>query len=173
MTAAQAPGQGQQQVIAGAAFHYFLQVRDNADLDVWGAQTDTQRLSLDGLVDCKALAEFIVKALGWQPMDTAPQDGAVILLSHIGGISLVRWDKPTNWWEVMHDDTTPALERDAGNYIGPPHIMNTEGLRWMPRPAKPGQAIDPRPKTINEGSIKTTLREPPTTPRPPAPKSQR
>lgn len=72
----------------------------------------------------------------WQPMDTAPRNSTVILLSHAFGVSLVRWNGAARWWQVMVDEVTPALERGPAGDIRHPLIVNTPGLRWMHRPAR-------------------------------------
>lgn len=72
---------------------------------------------------------------GWQPIETAPKDGAYVLVSNVGGVWVAKfkpvyqsgWKPPIPWQSMMlNHNHIPSAKRNSG----PTH--------WMPLPPPPG-----------------------------------
>jgi len=69
------------------------------------------------------------KAEGWQPIETAPKDGTVVLLAGCRKPVAAAWlEDEIDWWHVDDNKRGPFALRGPG----PTH--------WMPMPAPPQSA---------------------------------
>jgi hypothetical protein len=67
------------------------------------------------------------KVSEWRPIDTAPDDQPVLLLSKAGRYYIARWNKPCGWFESLYDPWPSTIGRPSdGKWVG-----------WMPVPAAP------------------------------------
>jgi hypothetical protein len=72
---------------------------------------------------------------GWQPIETAPNDGSEILLGHAptGCRAIGKWVVESNTWAIGNDDSSPET-----NYL-----IIFEPTHWQPLPAPPLPASSP------------------------------
>jgi hypothetical protein len=64
----------------------------------------------------------VIEQCRWRPIETAPKDGATILVSAGGFVYAVAWDDDIEWWAV--DD----------NKNGPYRLRGVSPTQWMPAP---------------------------------------
>lgn len=76
----------------------------------------------------------------WQPIETAPRDGAPILVVHdyMGDVSVARWETSGSrgWWQALADG------RSAVEYMSDfgTEYVEVAPTHWMPLPPPPGAA---------------------------------
>lgn len=78
--------------------------------------------ALDGVAD--AIRE-VADEMDWRPIETAPKDGTVILVSEGHHVHCVEWNDEFDWWSV--DD----------NKLGPFRLRGAAPTCWMPAPPAP------------------------------------
>lgn len=63
----------------------------------------------------------------WQPMETAPKDGRLILVTARSRIYLAQWDDQSGW-------KRPRPYWDYGSAFGIPFMREKPPIAWMPLP---------------------------------------
>lgn len=69
----------------------------------------------------------------WQPIETAPKDGQVILICAGNAVASVYWDDEFTW--VSTEDNLMA------------HIVHDDPTHWMPLPEPPPQQKNRQPES--------------------------
>lgn len=59
----------------------------------------------------------------WQPMETAPKDGSLLLLVYLGKVGIGSWNSAGNYWAEYPDEDWISQEGDG-------HVS-----KWMPLPS--------------------------------------
>jgi hypothetical protein len=83
----------------------------------------------------------MAESITWQTMESAPKDGAAILVYTDRMMAVVRWSDPDRPYAA--DDPYGAKSKYAywhvnDNKHGPFALRGPEPTHWMPLPAKPG-----------------------------------
>ena len=80
------------------------------------------------------MANKVEPISAWQPMQTAPLNGALIMLATSGGFAIGFWE--VMWsWKKFRTITTWRAVWGPGEATDPPGTFDTYG--WMPIPAMP------------------------------------
>lgn len=81
--------------------------------------------------------------MDWRPIETAPKDGASLLLFREGEMMVGRWYSGYNEWGV----SPPVHENQVRTWasIGPKEFWPGP-THWMPLPEPPHAPPDPRPR---------------------------
>lgn len=114
----------------------------------WEPSRKSVEAAVDALMELPCDAGFPTKARaaliaahkaegdGWQPIETAPKDGTRILVSYRLGVTIVRQQNATDWYE--EEDTPHFVEWECDdNYYSSYLTSEDYPTHWRPLPPLP------------------------------------